>query len=264
MTQEAQVPRLTLGRFNDLPGLRHAFFTRAGGVSGGIYESLNCGPGSRDDPATVRANRARALAALDLPADALVTTHQVHSATALPVTAPWPADERPQGDALVTRRRGLALGVLTADCAPVLFVDPEAGVIGAAHAGWRGALDGVLDAALAAMEAEGAVRARILAGIGPCIGKRSYEVGPEFPAPFLGQDPDNGDFFAAAATRPGHFLFDLKGYVARRLARAGLAGVEVLPCDTYAEPARFFSHRRARHAGEADYGRLLSAIALMP
>lgn len=255
------VPMLTLGDMNALAGVRHAFFTRVGGVSGGIYESLNCGPGSHDDGAAVRANRARAMAALDLPAEALATVHQVHSATALSVTAPWPADKRPRGDALVTRTPGVALGVLTADCAPVLLADAEAGVIGAAHAGWQGALGGVLEAVVAAMADQGAAPDRIQAGIGPCIGKRSYEVGPEFPAPFLDQDAANGDFFAAAP-RPGHFLFDLKGYAARRLARLGLGGVAALPCDTYAEPARFFSHRRARHAGESDYGRLLSVIAL--
>jgi YfiH family protein len=208
-------------------------------------------------------NRRRALAALDLPPDALATVHQVHSADAVPVSEPWPIGRAPRADAMVTGERGVALGILTADCAPVLFADPAAGVIGAAHAGWRGALAGVLVATVDLMAEMGADRESTVAGIGPCIGQKSYEVGPEFPGPFTEQAADNADFFVPAA-RDGHFLFDLKGFIARRLARLGLAEVHKLPCDTFVEPARFFSHRRARHEGAADYGRLLSAIVLEP
>ncbi len=254
---------LTVGSFNRLSGLRHAFFTRRGGVSDGIFAELNCGPGSNDDPASVRDNRARALAALDLPGGPLVTAHQVHSARAVTVEQPWADDERPRADALVTRRRGIVLGVLTADCAPVLLADAKAGVVGAVHAGWRGALDGVLEACVAEMESLGAARGEIVAGIGPCIGKRSYEVGPEFPAPFLEQCSDNGEFFLTGE-RPGHFLFDLKGFAARRLALMGLADVQILPCDTFREEERFYSYRRSCKRGESDYGRLLSAIYLEP
>jgi len=259
----AAPPMLTIGRFNDLSRIRHAFFTRQGGVSTGIYASLNCGPGSRDERASVLENRHRALAALDLPEGRLATVHQVHSAEAVAVTDPWPIGEAPRADALVTTRPGLALGVLTADCAPVLLADAKAGVVGAAHGGWRGALTGVLEAVVDEMEGLGARRRHIAAGIGPCIGKRAYEVGPEFPQPFLDQDEANGDFFVAAP-RAGHFLFDLRGYAARRLARLGLADVQTLPCDTCGEEARFFSHRRARHRGQSDYGRMLSAIYLEP
>lgn len=254
---------LTLGSFNRLPGLRHAFFTRRGGVSEGIYESLNCGVGSNDRRRNVLENRRRALAAIDLPEGALVTAHQIHSAEATVVEAPWAPGAGPRLDAMATRRPGLALGVLTADCAPVLFVEPTARVVGAAHAGWRGALNGVMTACVEAMESLGAVRRRIRAGVGPCIGKKSYEVGPEFPAPFLKQDAGNGDFFTPAG-RTGHFMFDLKGYVARRLAALGLEDVQALPCDTLIEGDRFFSHRRARRDGEEDYGRLLAAICLEP
>ncbi len=248
---------LTLGPLNDLDGVRHAFFGREGGVSSGLYASLNCGQGSKDDKAKVDRNRARAMEMLDLPAERLVTLYQIHSPEVVEVETPW-AD-----DALVTAKPGLALGVITADCAPVLLADAEARVVGAAHAGWRGALGGVLEAVVAAMEGLGARREAILAGIGPCIGKPSYEVGPEFPEPFLDQDPKNGDFFLPAP-RAGHFLFDLKGYASRRLARLGLKGVQALPCDTLVEEDRFFSYRRACLRGEPDYGRELSAIALEP
>lgn len=254
---------MTLGAFNEITGLRHAFFTREGGVSEGVYASLNCGNGSGDDPRLVRENRARAAEALGLGPEALATAYQVHSARAVVVEEAWPAGEGPKADAMVTNRPGVALGVLTADCAPVLLAEPEAGVVGAAHAGWRGALDGVLEAAVEAMEGLGARRKRIRAGVGPCIGRASYEVGPEFPAPFLERAPDNGDFFTPAE-REGHFLFDLRGYVARRLACMGLEDVQALPCDTCAEEDRFFSYRRAVKRGEPDYGRGLSAICLEP
>lgn len=252
---------LTLGAFNQLAGVRHGFLTRNGGVSGGIYASLNCGPGSQDDGDAVAQNRRRALAALDLPDGPICTPHQVHSATAVTVREPWAAGARPKADAVVTDRPGIALGVLTADCTPVLLADPKARVVAAAHAGWRGALTGILDAALEAMEALGADRARVVAGTGPCIGKSAYEVGPEFPQPFLDQAADNRDFFRRAA-RAGYWLFDLRGYVARRLGRLGVGEAHALPCCTYAEEARFFSYRRATHRGEGDYGRMLSAIHL--
>jgi YfiH family protein len=254
---------LTIGPLNDLARVRHAFFTRQGGVSEGLYESLNCGFGSGDEWDKVAENRARAMARIDLPADRLVTAYQVHSNRVAVADRPWPPDEAPRVDALVTRETGLALGVLTADCAPVLLADAQAGVIGAAHAGWRGALDGVLEAAVEAMERMGALRERIVAGIGPCIAQRSYEVGPEFPAPMLEQSPDNGDFFCPAP-REGHFLFDLKGFVARRLCASRVGGVQCLPCDTCGEPNRFFSYRRSCQRRESDYGRGLSVVYLEP
>lgn len=254
---------LTIGPLNDLPGVRHAFFTRSGGVSEGLYRSLNCGFGSGDDQAKVAENRARAMARIDLAADRLVTAYQVHSERVAVADRPWSLDERPKVDALVTREPGLALGVLTADCAPVLLADHQAGVVGAAHAGWRGAAGGVLEAVVAAMLDLGAESKRIVAGIGPCIAQRSYEVGPEFPGPLLEQSADNSDFFCPAP-RSGHFLFDLKGYAARRLAHLGIGSIQCLPCDTCGEAERFFSYRRTCQAGERDYGRGLSAIYLEP
>ena len=252
-----QLQELAVGR------VRHAFFTRRGGVSRGLYTSLNCGPGSSDDPESVRANRSRAMAALDLPAGALRTVHQVHGRDVIAVDdAPSPAT-RPKADALVTRTPGVALGVLTADCAPVLFADPEAGVVGAAHAGWRGALAGVVDATVEAMIELGARHRSILAAVGPCIGQESYEVGPEFPGPFLAEERSNAMFFSSAKAE-GKFVFDLSGYVARRLARLGLGEVFRLDCDTCRDEANFFSYRRSRLRGEADYGRALAAIALAP
>ncbi|WP_338322688.1 peptidoglycan editing factor PgeF [Ferruginivarius sediminum] len=260
---ECAPPMLTIGSFNHLSGVRHAFFSRRGGVSQGIYESLNCGPGSKDSRASVLENRRRAMAAMDLPDGELVTAYQIHSAEATVVDRAWAPGEGPRLDAMATSTPGLALGVLTADCAPVLFADQGAGVVGAAHAGWRGAFGGVLLSCIEAMESLGAQRQRIVAGIGPCIGKTSYEVGPEFPEPFLEQARDNGDFFTPAA-RAGHFMFDLKGYVARRLAALGLKDVQALPCDTCLEEDRFFSYRRGSKRGESDYGRLLSAIYIEP
>jgi hypothetical protein len=252
---------LTSDSLSTLPGIRHGFFTREGGVSEGLYASLNCGLASGDDLDCVAENRTRALAHLGLAADRLATVFQVHSNRAALAEAPWPAEERPKVDALVTKTTGLAIGILTADCVPVLFADRKAGVVAAAHAGWRGALDGVLEATLAAMQRLGAREESTLAAVGPAIEQPSYEVGPEFPAPFLEQDPANGDFFQAAP-RDGHFLFDLKGYIARRLARAGIAQVESLTADTCGDPTRFFSYRRACLHGEPAYGRLLSAISL--
>ena len=254
---------LTISPLNDLQGIRHGFFTRQGGVSEGLYSSLNCGLGSGDKREHVLENRTRAMARFELAPERLATLYQVHSAKAVTVTAPFAEDQRPEADALVTDRPEIALGVSTADCVPVLLADSEARVIGAAHAGWRGALDGILQATVAAMEALGARPGSIAAGIGPAICQRSYEVGPEFPAPFLAQDESNAELFCPAR-REGHFFFDLKAYVARRLAHLGLAAVEALPCDTCSEEARFFSYRRACQRGERDYGRLLSAITLEP
>lgn len=252
---------ITLGTLNSAPGIRHAFFTREGGVSEGILASLNCGFGSGDAPERVAENRARAMTSLDLAADRLVTCHQIHSPEVVVVETPWRREDNPRADALVTTRRGIALGILTADCTPVLFADPESGVIGAAHAGWRGALGGVIEATIGAMTRLGAEPARIRAGIGPCIAQRSYEVGPEFPAPFLAEAADNADLFAPSR-RQGHFMFDLGSYVERRLARAGIGEIQRAPCDTVAEESRFFSYRRACLKGEKDYGRGLSAIVL--
>ncbi|MHA1599895.1 MAG: peptidoglycan editing factor PgeF [Alphaproteobacteria bacterium] len=256
---------LTIGPLNDLPGVRHAFFDRTGGVSEGLYTSLNCGFGSGDETDRVAENRARALARLDLELanDCLVTAYQVHSNRVVVVDSPWPREAAPKVDAMVTRTPKLVLGILTADCAPIVLADATAGVIGAAHAGWRGALDGVLDAVVAAMIDLGAAAEHIVAGVGPAIGQRSYEVGPEFPQPFLAQSETNQDFFNPSV-RDGHFMFDLKGYVARRLAGAGIKNVQVLPCDTCAEDARFFSYRRSCQRGEPDYGRGLSVICLEP
>ena len=243
------------------PAIRHAFFTRAGGTSGGIYASLNCGFGSRDDPRAVAENRAIAATRLDIAADHLVSCYQVHGTTVVNVERPWRRDDNPRADGMVTRVPGIALGVLAADCAPVLLADPAARVVGAAHAGWRGALAGVVEATIGAMEAQGARRQRIRAGIGPCIAQPSYEVGADFAATFATGGPESGRFFRPAE-RPDHFLFDLPGYIAHRLARLGLAAVERTHHDTAAEDQLFFSYRRACRRGEGDYGRLLAAIAL--
>ena len=252
---------ISLAALNDAAGIRHAFFTREGGVSAGLYSSLNCGFGSGDAAEKVAENRARAMAALDLAPDRLVTCHQVHSPDVVTVAAPWRREDNPRADALVTNRRGIALGILTADCVPVLFADADAGVIGAAHAGWKGALGGVVAATVAAMARLGAAPGRMRAAIGPCIAQRSYEVGPEFPARFLAEDADNGDFFAPAR-RAGHFMFDIAGYVERRLIAAGIGAIQRAPCDTVAEETRFFSYRRACLKGEKDFGNGLSAIVL--
>ncbi len=242
-----------------LPGLRHAFFGRPGGVSDGIYASLNVGYGSNDDPDAVTENRRRAMAALGRDAGALTTVYQVHSPTVVRVDRPWAHAAAPKADALVTDRPGVVLGIMTADCAPVLFADPEAGVVGAAHAGWRGALGGVMQATVAAMQELGARPAAIHAAVGPTIGPESYEVGPEFPAPFRATDPANDRFFRPAR-RAGHWMFDLPGYCLSVLDGLGLGQTERLDADTVADPAAFFSYRRACLTGEPDYGRMLSAI----
>jgi polyphenol oxidase len=244
-----------------LTGIRHAFFTRAGGVSDGFYESLNGGIGSRDAAGNVAENRARMAAALGVEPSRFLTANQVHSPHVIVAETPWTNDTRPRADAIVTRMPALAIGVTTADCGPVLFADPQARVIGAAHAGWRGALTGVIEATVAAMERLGAARGQIRAAIGPMIRQASYEVGPDLVARFAAEDRASDRFFSPAA-RDGHAMFDLGGYVAARLKRAGIDRVEDLGFCTYADPARFFSYRRATHRAEVDYGRHVNAIAL--
>lgn len=253
---------ITLGALNDMGFLRHAFFTRAGGVSQGAFASLNCGFGSGDARAAVTENRARAMKRLELPPEALVTVHQIHSAEAVAVEKPFSHDDAPKADGMATATPGVALGILTADCAPVLFADTRAKVIGACHAGWRGAQGGVLEATLKVMGGLGARPRDIVAAIGPCIAQRSYEVGPDFPAPFLAEDPTNEDYFAHAA-KPDHWLFDLPGYITKRLGDFGVGLIQRCPNDTYAEEDRFFSYRRGTHRGETDYGRGLSTIVLL-
>lgn len=242
-----------------LRGVRHGFFTREGGVSKGIYASLNCGVGSSDDRAAVLENRGRVAAEMGVAADRLLFVHQVHSATAVPVQGPWEGGP-PDADAMVTATPGVALAALAADCAPALFHDPEEAVIGAAHAGWRGALSGVLEATLEAMEGLGAVRDRIRVALGPCISQAHYEVGPDFFENFTIDDPQAERFFAGGPR--GRPMFDLPGYVLRRLREAGVAEAEWIGRCTYADEGRFYSHRRMTHRGEAGYGRLASAIVL--
>jgi YfiH family protein len=244
-----------------LPGVRHAFFTRDGGVSEGFYQTLNAGLGSRDAPERVRENRARMAAALGVAAERLVTAYQIHSPHVVVATEPWTRAQAPRADAVVTRVAGLAVGVTTADCGPLLLADPAAGVVGAAHAGWKGALTGVAEAAVAAMERLGAERKRIVVALGPMIRQPNYEVGPEFVARFAADELENRRFFAPAG-RDGHAMFDLAGYITARLQRAAVGRIEDLGHCTYGDPARFFSYRRSTHRAEADYGRHISAIAL--
>jgi polyphenol oxidase len=244
-----------------LAGIRHAFFTREGGVSDGIYASLNGGTGSNDDRGRVAENRARMAAALGVAPEAFLTPYQIHSPNVVIAEAPWTHETRPRADAVVTRVPGLAIGVSTADCGPVLLADRDARVIGAAHAGWRGALAGVTDAAIAEMEWLGAARSRIVAAIGPLIRQPNYEVGAELVETFRKADSANARFFAPAA-KPGHAMLDLPGYIASRLAQAGIDAVEDLAACTYADPQRFFSFRRTTHRGEPDYGRHVNAIVL--
>lgn len=243
-----------------LPGIRHAFFTRKGGVSEGIYASLNGGLGSADDRASVIENRRRMAEAVGVAPEDLVSLHQVHSAECVVVDRPWPG-ERPRADAMACATPGLALAIATADCGPVLFADADARVVGACHAGWRGAFTGVIDATVAGMERLGAARERIVAVLGPTIGRDAYEVGPEFVARLRAQNTANSRFLTANS-RPGHAMFDLPAYIMARLAEAGIGGAADLGSCTYSDPDRFYSYRRATHRGEPDYGRLISAISL--
>ncbi|KGM86312.1 uncharacterized protein, YfiH family [Roseovarius mucosus DSM 17069] len=243
---------------DSLSPLRHGFFTRRGGASSGVFAGLNCGPGSSDQSEIVQINRSRVAEAMGVEPDHLITVHQVHSADVVTVTGPL--SERPRADAMVTDVPGVALAVLTADCQPVLFADVGNGVIGAAHAGWRGALDGVLEATVAAMEGLGADRRRIKAVIGPSISQAAYEVGPEFIEEFLAEDRDNARFFANGVD--GRYQFDLPGFGLHRLRQSGIGQAEWTRHCTYGDPERFYSYRRTTHAGEADYGRLISVICL--
>jgi YfiH family protein len=246
----------------ELDGVTHGFFTREGGHSTGLFSSLNCGLGSGDDRDAVMKNRALVAERLGVEPQSLLSAYQVHSAEAAVVAGPWPEEgERPKVDALVTRTPGVALGVLTADCGPVLFADRQARVIGAAHAGWKGALTGVTARTLALMEEQGADRRRITAVIGPMISQAAYEVGPEFPARFTEADPANARYFIASS-RPGHAMFDLPRYLEDRLRAEGAGSVVNLSLCTFSDERRFFSYRRATHRREQDYGRLISAIAL--
>ena len=252
---------MTSGRLTALPGVRHAFFTRRGGVSVGIYASLNTGLGSKDDPAAVADNRRRVAAHFGAGPQALLSGYQIHSALTLTATAPW-GEARPEGDAVVAATPGLVCGALAADCAPVLLADPVARVVGAAHAGWKGALGGVVESAVAAMQALGAQPERIVAAVGPCIGPDSYEVGLEYLDRFVAEDRASARFFRPGASADKR-LFDLPAYVLDRLDRAGVRNADWTGHDTCAEEALFFSNRRAVKRGEPDYGRLISAIALI-
>ena len=245
-----------------LPEISHAFFTRKGGVSEGIYASLNGGIGSSDEPERVLENRRRMAQALSVAPDALISVYQVHSPDAVFVEGPW-GSERPTADAMVTTMPGLALAITTADCGPVLFADAQTGVIGAAHAGWRGAVTGVLESTVQAMERLGADRSRIVAVLGPTISQAAYEVGTEFVERFAQEAPGHGQFFKASAN-PGHAMFDLPGLIGARLQAVGVAAFTDLGLCTYSDEERFFSYRRTTHRKEPDYGRLISAIALTP
>lgn len=239
--------------------IRHGYFTRQGGVSSGIYRSLNTGTGSDDEPERVQENRRRVAEWMRVSPDRLLTCHQIHSPDVIVATGPFPGT-RPRADALVTDRPGLAICASTADCGPVLFADPQARVVGAAHAGWRGALTGVLENTIAAMEGLGARRDRIVAVLGPSISAKNYEVGPEFVVRFMEADTANAAYFAASG-KPGHMLFDLNAYTVDRLQRAGVVAEALNRC-TYEEEDLFFSYRRGTHRGEQDYGRQISAIVL--
>jgi len=244
-----------------LARIRHGFFTRVGGVSQGLYASLNGGVGSDDAPDKVRENRARIAATLGVSPDRLLTLYQVHSPEVVVAERTWTLDNRPRADAVVTATPSLAIGVSTADCGPLLFADNQAGVIGAAHAGWRGAFTGVIEATVAAMEKLGAERRRITAALGPTISQPNYEVGPEFVTRFISADAANARFFKSSE-RTAHALFDLNGFIAARVQHAGIVNYENLGLCTYAEPERFYSYRRSTHQGEPDYGRHINAIAL--
>jgi polyphenol oxidase len=245
-----------------IPGLRHAFFTREGGVSGGIYAGLNGGLGSSDDPANVAENRRRMAQQMGVSPEHFLSVWQVHSPDAVVATGPWEGASRPRADAMVTCTEGLAIGVTAADCGPILFVDPNARVIGAAHAGWKGALTGILETTVDAMEKLGAERSGIVAAIGPLIRQHSYEVGGEFVERFVEADAENALFFMPS-TREGHAMFDLAGFIRTRLENAGVLMIDDTGIDTYSDE-RFYSYRRSVHQGEPDYGRHVHAIALVP
>jgi purine-nucleoside/S-methyl-5'-thioadenosine phosphorylase / adenosine deaminase len=244
-----------------LPGVRHAFFTRHGGVSAGVYESLNGGLGSSDAPDCVAENRVRMAAAIGVSPENFLTAYQIHSPEVVTVERPWLPDERPRADALVTRIPGIAVGVSTADCGPILFADANACVVGAAHAGWRGAFTGVIEATLAAMERCGAARNNIVAAAGPMIRQANYEVGPEFVARFAADNADNNRFFSPSK-KADHAMFDLAGYITARLSAAGIRHREDVGRCTYADEKSFYSYRRSVHRNEADYGRHINAIVL--
>ena len=251
--------KLTSPLLSAIPGLRHAFFTRDGGVSGGLYASLNGGIGSSDDPGNVAENRRRMAEQMGVTPENLLTVWQIHSPDAVVATGPWEGG-RPRADAIVTRTEGLAIGATAADCGPILFVDPNARVIGAAHAGWKGALTGIVESTVAAMEKLGAERSGIVAAIGPLIRQHSYEVGGEFVERFIEADAENAMFFLPAA-REGHAMFDLAGFVRMRLENAGVLMIDDIGVDTYSDE-RFYSYRRSVHRKEPDYGRHVHAIAL--
>jgi polyphenol oxidase len=243
-----------------IPGLRHAFFTREGGVSDGIYGSLNAGIGSNDDPVHVAENRRRMAEQLGVAPDRFLSVYQIHSPDAVVASGPWTSESRPRADAIVTKSEGLAVGASAADCGPILLVDPSARVIGAAHAGWKGALTGIVESTVAAMEKLGAERTSIVAAIGPLIRQRSYEVGSEFVERFIEADAENAVFFIPAA-RDAHSMFDLAGFIRRRLENAGILMIDDIGADTYSDE-RFYSYRRSVHRREPDYGRHVHAIAL--
>jgi len=245
-----------------LSGIRHAFFTRKGGVSGGIYESLNGGVGSKDQPPHIAENRKRMAEAIGVSPERFITAYQIHSPEVVIADKPWDAASRPKADAIVTKTPGLGIGVTTADCGPVLFADPQARVVGAAHAGWRGAFGGVLEAAIEAMESLGAKRERIVVALGPMIRQPNYEVSADFMDKFIADHRGNARLFMPAK-REGHALFNLPGYIAARLVRANVTRIEDTGHCTYADPSLFFSYRRSQHRAEADYGRHVNAIALV-
>jgi YfiH family protein len=254
---------ITAPSLSKFSNIRHAFFTREGGVSDGIYTSLNGGLGSKDTEDNVRQNRARMAASLGVAPTHFVSCFQIHSPDVIVATEPWTRETAPRADAIVTRTPNLGIGVTTADCGPILFADGEAGVVGATHAGWKGAFVGVLEATIKAMEKLGAKRERIAAALGPMIRQKNYEVGPEFVERFSLADGGNARFFVASS-RANHAMFDLGGYIAARLSSAGLTQIEDLGLCTYEDETRFFSYRRTTHRGEGDYGRHVNAIALVP
>ncbi|WP_213773263.1 peptidoglycan editing factor PgeF [Bradyrhizobium sp. dw_78] len=253
---------LTSPLLSAVPGLRHAFFSREGGVSGGIYAGLNAGVGSQDDPAHVAENRRRMAEQMGVAPAHFLTVHQTHSPDAVVATLPWDTASRPRADAIVTRTEGLAIGATAADCGPILLADANARVIGAAHAGWKGALSGVLESTIAAMEKLGAARGGMIAAIGPLIRQQSYEVGGEFVERFIEADAENGRFFMPSV-RAGHSMFDLAGFIRLRLENAGVLMIDDTGIDTYSDE-RFYSYRRSVHRNEPDYGRHVHAIALEP